>query len=65
MWGKVVYLKGRNHSEKWGHFVLSPVLSLRSRSNHGLFPPVPTTGPTVPQHSKAVLENIHGIQKLV
>lgn len=62
MWCKVVYLKGRNHSEKWGYFVLSSVLSLQSGSNCGLLPLVPTTGLTVPQHSMPVLENLHGSQ---
>lgn len=59
MWRKAAYLKGRNHSEKSGYSALSSVLS---SSNHGLFPPVPTTGPTVPQHSMPVLENLYGSQ---
>lgn len=60
-----MYLKGRNHSEQLGYFFLSPVLSLQSGSNTGLVPPVPTAGPTVPQPSLPVLENLHGIQQMV
>lgn len=55
MWGRVVHLKGRNHSEKWHYFVLSSVLSLQWGSNHGLFSPVPTTGPTALHASPTAL----------
>lgn len=65
MWGEVVYPKGRNHSEKWGYFVLSSVLSLQSGSKCGLFPPVPTAGPAAPQHPMPVLENLPGSQQMV